>query len=341
MANSIKKTAEEDMRLLSASTRSKKVKKEPAKTAEKPEVPQQKEVICPACGNALEKMELPGYGRCFAHRSKRMCDKIFRNFKELRAFEEDLKAETTIEKNVNSETTKYRQIDILTDNDSTIEEKGLGPEITHNITLEEYEEAGRDIFKIIKSKEPMYERILPKAAAKPEKPEIKRLQRKRSDNVTIKRATVKDGQITKITNDGMTTFLGGQSSDGRTVLLSSIGKASSDSVFLIHTKTNQKILVDIKKAKEKDGFSIGRVKPCDYILPDETISRLHAKIFCIDGIFFIEDFSSNGTYIAKDKDFKTVFRLPKESKVELITGCYISFAEEVYEFKLGDPEDGL
>lgn len=137
------------------------------------------------------------------------------NFKELRAFEEDLKAETTIEKNVNSETTKYRQIDILTDNDSTIEEKGLGPEITHNITLEEYEEAGRDIFKIIKSKEPASEIIIPKPAAKPEKPEIKRLQRKRSDNVTIKRATVKDGQITKITNDGMTTFLGDQGSDGR------------------------------------------------------------------------------------------------------------------------------
>ena len=152
--------------------------------------------------------------------------------------------------------------------------------------------------------------------------------------MTIKRATVKDGQITKITNDGMTTFLGTGDSDGRTVLLSTIGAAASGEVYLTNLKTNESSKLDIKKAKTKDGFSVGRLKPCDYIIDDETISRLHAKIFCIDGIFFIEDFSSNGTYIAKDEEFKTVFRLPKESKVELLDGCYISFAEENYRFSI-------
>lgn len=330
MANSIKKTSEEDQRLLSASTRSKKPKKEAPKKEEPAEAASpKKEAICPACGNPLDKLDLPGYGRCFAHRNKRMCDKIFKNFKELRAFEAELKGEPTIEENVTSEVTASTPEKTTP---STIEAKGLEPEITHDIILEDYEEAGMDIFKIINPEEVVEEAIQPDIPL--EKIEIKRLPKKRSDKMTIKRATVKDGQITKITNDGMTTFLGTGDSDGRTVLLSTIGAAAAGEVYLINIKTNESIKLDIKKAKSKDGFSVGRLKPCDYIIEDDTISRLHAKIFYIDGIFFIEDFSSNGTYIAKDEEFKTVFRLPKESKVELLDGCYISFAEENYRFSI-------
>ena len=250
MASSIKKTTEDDQRLLSASSRSKKTKKEASKQEKTEEAePKKQEVICPSCGNPLDKLDLPGYGRCFAHRNKRMCDKVFRNFKELRAFEEELKADATIEENIPVEDNSKTAADIL----PTIEKHDQNPEITHDITLEDYEEAGRDIFKLIKPEAAKCD-VSPQPDIPLEKIEVKRL-RKRGEKMTIKRATVKDGQVTKITNDGMTTFLGAEDQDGRTVLLSTIGMTAAGEVYLTNFNTNQKIAIDIKKAKSKDGFS--------------------------------------------------------------------------------------
>lgn len=42
------------------------------------------------------------------------------------------------------------------------------------------------------------------------------------------------------------------------------------------------------------GGSIGRGGACDWVLEADGVSRLHASVRCLDGLFFIEDHSTNG-----------------------------------------------
>lgn len=42
------------------------------------------------------------------------------------------------------------------------------------------------------------------------------------------------------------------------------------------------------------GGSIGRGEACDWVLDADGVSRLHASVRCLDGIYFIEDHSTNG-----------------------------------------------
>lgn len=43
--------------------------------------------------------------------------------------------------------------------------------------------------------------------------------------------------------------------------------------------------------------SIGRDEACEWQLPDSAVSRRHAAVRLLNGTFFIEDFSTNGTYV--------------------------------------------
>lgn len=45
---------------------------------------------------------------------------------------------------------------------------------------------------------------------------------------------------------------------------------------------------------ERAGGSIGRGAACDWVLEADGVSRLHASVRCLDGLFFIEDHSTNG-----------------------------------------------
>lgn len=45
---------------------------------------------------------------------------------------------------------------------------------------------------------------------------------------------------------------------------------------------------------ESGGGSIGRGAACDWVLEADGVSRLHASVRCLDGLFFIEDHSTNG-----------------------------------------------
>jgi predicted component of type VI protein secretion system len=52
------------------------------------------------------------------------------------------------------------------------------------------------------------------------------------------------------------------------------------------------------------GGRIGRGKSNDWVLPDEQryLSSNHARICCVDGQYFVDDLSSNGTYLNADTE---------------------------------------
>jgi len=49
-----------------------------------------------------------------------------------------------------------------------------------------------------------------------------------------------------------------------------------------------------QKAFEGRDGSIGRSEDCDWVLSSSGVSRVHAMIRCLNGIYFIEDRSTNG-----------------------------------------------
>ncbi|HEY64007.1 MAG TPA: FHA domain-containing protein [Caldilineae bacterium] len=49
---------------------------------------------------------------------------------------------------------------------------------------------------------------------------------------------------------------------------------------------------------DKQSLTIGRADDCDIVLPDRVVSRHHARIYWIDGHYYVEDLGSkNGTYV--------------------------------------------
>ncbi|MEI2429911.1 type VI secretion system-associated FHA domain protein TagH [Lysobacter yananisis] len=48
------------------------------------------------------------------------------------------------------------------------------------------------------------------------------------------------------------------------------------------------------RAQFEGGGSIGRGAACDWVLEADGVSRLHATVRCLDGLYFIEDHSTNG-----------------------------------------------
>lgn len=49
-----------------------------------------------------------------------------------------------------------------------------------------------------------------------------------------------------------------------------------------------------RKAFEAKGGSIGRSEDCDWVLSASGVSRVHAMIRYLNGMYFIEDRSTNG-----------------------------------------------
>ena len=54
-------------------------------------------------------------------------------------------------------------------------------------------------------------------------------------------------------------------------------------------------LVTVKGDRPK--MSIGRGAECDLVVPSAAASRAHADLVCAGGLFYLEDHSTNGTYI--------------------------------------------
>lgn len=49
---------------------------------------------------------------------------------------------------------------------------------------------------------------------------------------------------------------------------------------------------------DRQSLTIGRADDCDIILPDRLVSRHHARIYWLDGHYFVEDLGSkNGTHV--------------------------------------------
>jgi len=78
------------------------------------------------------------------------------------------------------------------------------------------------------------------------------------------------------------------------------------------------------KVFDERGGSIGRVNSNDWVLPDaeKLVSTRHAQIRCVDGAFFIEDASTNGTYLNGAER-----RVPKEAPALLQDGDRIQIGD--------------
>lgn len=77
---------------------------------------------------------------------------------------------------------------------------------------------------------------------------------------------------------------------------------------------------------EGEEFLIGSKRTCGGYIPSKTVSRVHARITCVDGIYFLEDLnSSNGTYAGGEL-------LNYKTKVSLQKNEIIVFADEKFRF---------
>lgn len=100
---------------------------------------------------------------------------------------------------------------------------------------------------------------------------------------------------------------------------------------LTNLATNETIIID------KPVFTIGCSEKCDYMIRQDakvhTVSRHHATIIVRPDTTYVEDKSSNGTFIGTDpKEATTFFRLLKDSEIQVKNGQYIKFATETYLF---------
>jgi class 3 adenylate cyclase len=78
--------------------------------------------------------------------------------------------------------------------------------------------------------------------------------------------------------------------------------------------------------EEGQVLSLGREKPCDFICDLPVVSRLHARIDSHKGRFFVNDLSTNGTFIQGPVDSVDVRRAYRE-RVELTGEGLIGLGE--------------
>ncbi len=52
-----------------------------------------------------------------------------------------------------------------------------------------------------------------------------------------------------------------------------------------------------RKVFSAAGGTIGRAKHSDWVLPDAKVSARHARVSCVNGVFYIEDTSTNGVFL--------------------------------------------
>ena len=114
--------------------------------------------------------------------------------------------------------------------------------------------------------------------------------------------------------------------DYETSILEEEEKASS---FYLQDENGQKM--DITKKY----FLVGCGSMCDLVIKTDpekhTISRRHAYIIIKNDTLYLKDVSSNGTFIGNPKD-KEMYKLPKDTEVEVREGQFIKFADVVYSF---------
>lgn len=98
---------------------------------------------------------------------------------------------------------------------------------------------------------------------------------------------------TVMEEDGGTTVLSGEE-EGTTVLdATAESEVKALKPYLISKSTGERVII------YKDEFKIGRdPRRCDHVIDNDVVGRYHAKIFTIEGEYYLEDISSlNGTFV--------------------------------------------
>ena len=91
---------------------------------------------------------------------------------------------------------------------------------------------------------------------------------------------------------------------------------------LLDLDTGEKIDIDSRK------YVIGKNEDCDLVVNSTHISRHHAYISYVDGVYYLVDMgSTNHTYVDEDE-------LVRGIPVELHNGMQIKFADKMYKFFL-------
>lgn len=125
------------------------------------------------------------------------------------------------------------------------------------------------------------------------------------------------GETTVLSGAGETTLLNAGAGETSVLSMAPLCK-------LIHEKNNETISIS------KPDFSIGKERArVDYCISDNnSVSRLHARIVCKEGKFFIIDQNAtNGTYVNN-------VRSQPRREVEIKDGDQIKLSDEIFTFKV-------
>lgn len=89
----------------------------------------------------------------------------------------------------------------------------------------------------------------------------------------------------------------------------------------------------------KESVLVGcREDLCDFVIAQDPknhrVSREHAYLIMNEGKVFVKDISANGTFLGlPETPDKEMFRLPKDTEVEVRDGQIIRFADRKYQIK--------
>ncbi|NOZ29025.1 MAG: FHA domain-containing protein [Chloroflexi bacterium] len=78
---------------------------------------------------------------------------------------------------------------------------------------------------------------------------------------------------------------------------------------------------------DKQSLTIGRADDCDIVLPDRVVSRHHARVYWIDGDYYVEDLGSkNGTYV-NGKEVTEAQQLEDGDEIQIALRFKLAFVD--------------
>ncbi len=78
---------------------------------------------------------------------------------------------------------------------------------------------------------------------------------------------------------------------------------------------------------DRQSLTIGRSEDCDIVLPDRLVSRHHARVYWLDGHYYVEDLGSkNGTHV-NGQEVKGPHRLEDGDEIQIALRFKLAFVD--------------
>lgn len=304
-------------------------------------IAKEKGAICPKCGKALIKITMPGYGEMLVHEEKdrRRCKCQYRDLQEVE--------EATKKDSIKKEATKKEKIEKKELQKNFEEKRGervqKQPEIAGRISMKEYKELEKELFK--KELEKTRQETCTCMAVKPLIAANEKVNRNMKE-IDMKKIPIKEvGECEK--SDEKRAFIirkiiyKDQENKENEMKV----KEDADSVITDHYEAETQLLIttdagityptlthmDTGELIEitKPVFRIGKKPENEMRINDNpAVSRSHAEILLKNDKCYIRDIDSkNGTYV-------NGMKIPPDTEMEIKDGQKIKFANEEYLFHM-------